>query len=119
MISSRVIPLAAIAVAVLAAPPVFAHARLVAATPASGSTVSSPRTIALTFSERFAAPFSTVEVEDQRGRAVALAKTVSQDGKTLSGTFAAPLPAGVYQVSWAIAAADGHRMTGTYSFTVR
>lgn len=119
MISSRIIPLAAFALAVLAAPPVFAHARLVAATPASGSTVSSPRTIALTFSERFAAPFSTVEVEDQRGRAVALTKRVSQDGKTLGGTFAAPLPAGVYQVSWAIAAADGHRMTGTYSFTVR
>lgn len=119
VISSRIIPLAAVALAVLAAPPVFAHARLVAATPASGATVSSPRTIALMFSDRFAAPFSTVEVEDQRGRAVALTKTVSQDGKTLGGTFAAPLPAGVYQVSWAIAAADGHRMTGTYSFTVR
>jgi methionine-rich copper-binding protein CopC len=37
----------------------------------------------------------------------------------LTVPFAAPLPAGVYQVSWAIAAADGHRMTGTYSFTVR
>lgn len=119
MIPNRLVPLAVVVLSVLAAPPVLAHGRLAAATPASGATVSSPRTIALTFSGRFAAPFSTVEVEDQRGRAVALTKTVSQDGKPLGGTFAAPLPAGFYQVSWAIAAADGHRMTGTYSFTVR
>jgi methionine-rich copper-binding protein CopC len=96
-----------------------AHARLVSASPANGSTVVSPRAISLTFSERFAGPFSTVEVEDGRGRAVVLTKTVSQDGKTLGGSFSAPLPAGTYRVSWAIAAADGHRMTGNYSFTVR
>ena len=97
----------------------YAHARLVSATPASGATVAAPRSISLTFSERFAAPFSTFEVEDGRGRAVALTKAVSEDGKTLGGSFAAPLPAGTYRVTWAIAAADGHRMTGTYSFTVR
>ena len=96
-----------------------AHARLVSASPSSGSTVGGVRTISLTFSERFAAPFSTVEVEDARGRAVSLTKTVSEDGKTLGGTFGAPLTAGAYRVTWAIAAADGHRMTGTYSFTVR
>ena len=33
--------------------------------------------------------------------------------------FAAPLSPGTYRVTWAIAAADGHRMTGNYSFTVR
>lgn len=104
---------------VASAPPVTAHARLVAATPASGATVGSTRTIALTFSERFAAPFSTVDVEDGRGRAVVLTKTVSEDGKTLGGSFSTPLPAGTYRVTWAIAAADGHRMTGNYSFTVR
>lgn len=110
---------AAFAAAALLASPVLAHARLLSATPASGATASAPRTISLTFSERFAAPFSTVEVKDERGRGVALTKTVSEDGKTLGGTFAAPLPPGAYRVSWAIAAADGHRMTGNYSFTVR
>jgi methionine-rich copper-binding protein CopC len=110
---------AATAAIILTASPVLAHARLVSATPSNGATVSAPRTISLTFSERFAAPFSTVEVEDGRGRAVSLTKTVSDDGKTLGGTFGAPLMAGAYRVTWAIAAADGHRMTGTYSFTVR
>lgn len=115
----RFMPIAVASALALSASPVLSHARLVSATPASGATVTAPRTISLTFSERFAAPFSTVEVEDGRGRAVALTKTVSEDGKTLGGSFAAPLTAGTYRVTWAIAAADGHRMTGTYSFTVR
>lgn len=111
--------LAACAVVMLSVSPVLAHARLQSATPANGATVSAPRMVSLTFSERFAAPFSSVEVEDGRGRAVSLTRAVSEDGKTLGGTFAAPLPAGTYRVTWAIAAADGHRMTGNYSFTVR
>ncbi|MGV9009997.1 copper homeostasis periplasmic binding protein CopC [Brevundimonas sp.] len=104
---------------IVASSSAYAHARLVSAIPGTGAAVSAPRTISLTFSERFAAPFSSVEVEDGRGRVVSLTKTVSEDGKTLGGTFGAPLTAGAYRVTWAIAAADGHRMTGTYSFTVR
>ncbi|WP_054110204.1 copper homeostasis periplasmic binding protein CopC [Brevundimonas sp. AAP58] len=119
MFSNRILFFAGVAALAASASPVAAHARLVAATPADGATVSAPRTVALTFSERFAAPFSTVEVEDGRGRAVVLTKTVSEDGKTLGGSFSTPLPAGTYRVTWAIAAADGHRMTGNYSFTVR
>lgn len=116
---NRILALTAASALVLSASSVLAHARLVSATPGNGTTVTAPRTISLTFSERFAAPFSTVEVEDSRGRPISLTKAVSEDGKTLSGSFAAPLTTGVYRVSWAIAAADGHRMTGTYSFTVR
>lgn len=116
---NRIITFAAASAMVLSASSALAHARLVSATPGNGATVTAPRTISLTFSERFAAPFSTVEVEDGRGRAISLTKAVSEDGKTLGGSFAAPLTNGVYQVTWAIAAADGHRMTGTYSFTVR
>lgn len=116
---NRTLPFAIASAIVLSASPVLAHARLVSATPGNGATVTAPRTISLTFSERFAARFSTVEVEDSRGRAVTLTKAVSEDGKTLGGSFAAPLTTGVYRVTWAVAAADGHRMTGTHSFTVR
>ncbi|MBX9707163.1 MAG: copper homeostasis periplasmic binding protein CopC [Caulobacteraceae bacterium] len=119
MFSNRILSLAGAAALVASASPAAAHARLLAATPADGSTVSAPRTVALTFSERFAAPFSSIEVEDGRGRTVPVTRSVSDDGKTLTGSFAAPLATGTYRVTWAIAAADGHRMTGTYSFTVR
>lgn len=116
---SRFISAIAVVAAFAAASPAFAHARLVSATPASGVTVSAPRTISLTFSERFAAPFSKVEIVDGRRRTVALRQSVSDDGKTLRGAPERPLSAGAYEVRWAIAAADGHRMTGSYSFTVR
>jgi len=115
----RIFSLVAAAAVVISASPVSAHARLVSATPASGAVVSPPGAVSLTFSERFAAPFSSVEVKDAQGRALTLRQEVSQDGKTLSGSFARPLPMGVYEVQWAIAAADGHRMTGSHSFTVR
>lgn len=115
----RILSLLTAAAVVISASPVSAHARLVSATPASGAVVSEPGAVSLTFSERFAAPFSSVEVKDVQGRAVTLRQAVSQDGKTLTGSFARPLTTGVYEVRWAIAAADGHRMTGSYSFTVR
>ena len=116
---ARALSLLAAAAVVISASPASAHARLVSATPASGAVVSAPGAVSLTFSERFAAPFSSVEVKDAEGRAVTLRQEVSQDSKTLSGSFARPLTTGVYEVRWAIAAADGHRMTGSYSFTVR
>ncbi len=115
----RISALATATAAVIMASPASAHARLLSATPGSGAVVSSPSAVALTFSERFAAPFSSVEVRDVQGRAVMLRQQVSQDGRTLSGSLARPLTTGVYEVRWAVAAADGHRMTGSYSFTVR
>ena len=116
---NQILPFAIASAMVLSASPALAHAKLVSATPGDGATVTAPRALSLTFSERFAAPFSSVAVEDGRGRPIPVTKTVSQDGKTLGGAFATPLPAGTYRVTWAIAAADGHRMTGNYSFTVR
>jgi copper resistance protein C len=117
--SNRILCSAVVAAMVASASPAAAHARLLAATPADGSTVSAPRAVALTFSERFAAPFSSVEVQDGRGRSIPVTRSVSDDGKTLRGSFPAALAVGTYRVTWAIAAADGHRMTGNYSFTVR
>ena len=116
---NRILPFVIASAVALGASPALAHARLLSATPGDGATVTAPRQVSLTFSERFAAPFSSVEVEDGRGRPVPVTKAVSQDGKTLGGSFTAPLAAGTYRVTWAIAAADGHRMTGHYSFTVR
>jgi len=44
----------------------------------------------------------------------------SDDGKTLTGTPTGAFMKGKYMLSWhAIAAADGHRTEGSYSFTVK
>ncbi|WP_066625539.1 copper homeostasis periplasmic binding protein CopC [Brevundimonas vesicularis] len=96
-----------------------AHARLVSATPAAGSTVSAPRTITLTFSERMVPAFSGFDVVNAAGATIPVRTQVSDDGKTVSGAPARALPAGAYTVNWRVASPDGHRMTGTTNFVVR
>lgn len=115
-----VVPVAAIAAAIALTPVMAqAHARLVSASPAANATVAPPRVLTLTFSERVAPAFSTFDVVDAAGVAATIRTQVSQDGKTLTGTLARPLPIGAYVVNWRIASSDGHRMTGSYGFTVR
>lgn len=108
------------AAAVVAAPiAAQAHARLVSATPAAKSAGASPRVVTLTFSDRVAPAFSSFDVVNAAGAKASVRTQVSQDGKTITGTLARPLAAGAYVVNWRIASTDGHRMTGSYDFTVR
>ncbi len=109
----------AAAVVAFAAGPAAAHARLVSATPAPNATVASARTLSLTFSERTVPAFSGFDVVNAAGEKVALETSVAEDGKTLTGTLSRALASGAYRVDWRIASSDGHRMTGSYTFTVR
>ena len=111
--------IAVVAVVAFAAGPAAAHARLVSATPAPNATVASTRTLSLTFSERMAPAFSSFDVVNAAGEKVAIQTSVAEDGKTLTGNFSRALAAGAYRVDWRIASSDGHRMTGSYTFTVR
>ena len=114
------VPYVALATAVvLAAGPAAAHARLVSATPAPNATVGATRTLTLTFSERSVPAFSGFDVVNSAGEKLAVRTSVAEDGKTLTGTLTRPLTAGDYRVDWRIASSDGHRMTGSYTFTVR
>ncbi|KQY85016.1 copper homeostasis periplasmic binding protein CopC [Brevundimonas sp. Root1423] len=114
------VPYVAIAaVGALAAGPASAHARLIGATPAPNATVAATRSVSLTFSERTIPAFSGFDVVNAAGEKVAITTSVAEDGKTLTGTLARPLAAGAYRVDWRIASSDGHRMTGSYTFSVR
>ena len=114
------IPIAAIVAAVtLAAGPAAAHARLVSSTPAANATVAPTRAVSLTFSERSVPAFSSFDVVNAAGEKVEIRVSASEDGKTLTGTLPRPLTAGTYRVDWRIASSDGHRMTGSYAFSVR
>ena len=109
------------AAAVLAmASPAFAHAHLVESTPAANATLSaSPRTITLTFNERVVPRFSKFELTMPAHRMdIPVTTTVSRDGKRIVGTVGSRLMKGSYRVSWTAAGADGHKMTGSYSFKV-
>ena len=117
---SRFAPAFAVAAIVaMAAAPVSAHARLVSSTPAADATIAPTRSVALTFSERMVPAFSTVEVVSATGVKASLSTSVSEDARSITGTLARPLTAGTWTVNWQIASSDGHRMTGSYAFTVR
>lgn len=96
-----------------------AHARVIASTPAASATVTSPRAISVTFSERVAPAFSGLDAGSAAGAEIAVTSRVSEDGKTISGGTARVLPAGADTVSLRAASADGHRMTGNFAFTIR
>lgn len=118
---SRFSPLSFVAVAavVAVATAATAHASLVSATPAPNSVVAPTRTVSLTFSGRIVATFSDFDVVDATGTKAEVRIAHGEDGKSMTGTLARPLAAGRHTVNWRIASSDGHRMTGSYIFTVR
>lgn len=123
-----------LAVAALLATNIFmpsaavAHSRMASSTPATGSTVSAPRVITMNFSEALLPPTAVASIVmtampgvKNHGEMVIRNFTPawSNGNKTLILTLRQPLKAGVYDVRWQAAGADGHRMTGKISFTVR
>lgn len=102
----------------LAAPAAYAHVELVSSSPTANATHHSPNRLTLTFSDAVVPAFSSFDLVDAAGAAIALRASISEDRKTLIGIPEQPLAAGQYTVNWRIASADGHRMTGSFSFTV-
>jgi methionine-rich copper-binding protein CopC len=100
------------------AAPAQAHDVLVSTSPADGSsTAVAPGKVVLTFSEPALGVGSVVVVTGpagpaQAGAAVVVAKTVSQQLRPGS-------PAGRYRVVWRVSSADGHPVSGQFSFTAR
>ena len=108
------------AAVIAAATQAQAHAHLVGASPGENATVASPKTLVLHFSERLEPKFSGLDVfKADGGKAPVTSEIPADDRKTIIGHATGPLPPGVYQVKWRTVAADGHRMEGSYSFTVR
>ena len=97
-----------------------AHAHPKTMAPAADATVAPPSEVSMGFSEALEAAFSSLAVIDAAGHAVAGGKT-ELDGAThtmLHMSLPALAP-GVYTVKWVAVARDGHRTSGSYSFTVK
>jgi methionine-rich copper-binding protein CopC len=101
--------------------PAFAHAMLERASPLVGSEVTaSPHEITLTFTEGVEPLFSTIEVRDAHGTAVATGKVRTEQGN--NRRLAVELPAlgsGTYTVTWHATSVDTHKTEGSYKFIVR
>jgi len=96
----------------------WAHGHLETAQPAADSKNAEVREIRLVFSEPIEPRLSTIKLESGEDRAVVepAAEVDAADPKVLVVHLFEKLPPGLYQVRWTVVAADGHRMSGHYSF---
>ena len=102
------------------ASPAFAHAFLERASPPVGSEVgTSPPELYLTFTEGVEPLFSTIEVSDASGAAIAAGKPHVAPGNDRRLVIDLPeLPPGTYTVIWHATSVDTHKTEGSYRFTV-
>jgi methionine-rich copper-binding protein CopC len=107
--------------ATLAAPLAMAHAKLTASNPAAGAVLeTAPADISLTFNEKIEQAFSNVTLTNSEGKAVETVKAkVDATNPAVVRVHTNGLSAGKYTVKWAVAGHDGHRRTGTFSFSVK
>jgi copper transport protein len=98
-----------------------AHAKLQTARPAADAQLNEPPSeIKLSFTEPIEVRLSTIAVRDrssERAQTVH-ASAVAGDRRSVAAPLT-PLQPGVYVVDWRVVSADGHAMTGSYTFTIR
>lgn len=93
--------------------------RLLSANPAPNSTVSAPNMIELHFSGDLAKQTSSFKLTGPDGQDVATMAMGANDAQSLATMPNATLPPGRYTVTWTVSTEDGHKTTGTYTFTVK
>jgi copper transport protein len=110
----------ALALVVVLAAPVSAHAVLLSETPRASSTVrDAPSELQLTFSENVEVSFGSIAVFNEKGERVDIG--APRQLSSPAHTVAAKLPhlgVGAYVVTWRVISADAHPVHGGYTFTV-
>ncbi|WP_052350548.1 copper resistance CopC family protein [Paenibacillus gorillae] len=116
MMASNIVVLLA-ALLILFPSAALAHSKLDSAVPADGETVKvSPNEITMTFNTKIE-KLSKFKLLNEAAEEVKTGKSVV-DGNTMSGDLPEKLVNGSYTVKWTIMGADGHTISGDYSFTV-
>ncbi|HZE29477.1 MAG TPA: copper resistance protein CopC [Gaiellaceae bacterium] len=96
-----------------------AHATLVRTEPAYGTRVErSPKLVRLHFDQSVDALPNAIRVYDANGRLLSGQTLLSADKRTID-TPVSRLPRGGYTVRWRAVSADGHVVSGVYTFGVR
>ncbi len=97
-----------------------AHAFLKRAVPAANSTVAPPPAeLRLIFGSKLESGFAKLQVNVNGQALTGLPDAATgDDGKTVSLALPTPAP-GTYTVKWSVVAHDGHRTSGTYTFTAK
>ncbi|MFI8320359.1 MULTISPECIES: copper resistance CopC family protein [Streptomyces] len=101
------------------APAASAHTDLTSSTPADGATLDAlPASIGLTFSDDMSQEYAKVALTAPDGTPAGAGEP-RVDGKSASLAVKPGLPSGKYTVGYRVVSADGHPVSGSYSFTVR
>lgn len=109
----------AIPLLLLMAGPAFAHAALKSSVPADQASVSAPQALELTFSEVLNLAFSGINLLGPDGTVVETGKPAAiGDGTAMSVAVPTTLAPGAYVVEWNVLSTDGHKLNGSYGFTV-
>jgi len=112
--------IAAAAFALLMPVVALAHAHPKVMDPAPGATVTAPKHVSIVFSEALDPKFSSLHLTRQSGQAVGTtSSTVAADDPKHMTLDLPMLSPGVYVVHWVSVATDGHRLEGSYDFTVK
>jgi len=117
----KFLSLAVLTAALLFAVPLaFAHAHPKVMFPTADSVGPSPAMVKITFSEALEPKFSSINVTDEAGKKFNTESSMPVSGDPMTLTLALPkLPPGPYIVHWLSVATDGHRLEGSYKFTVQ
>jgi methionine-rich copper-binding protein CopC len=98
----------------------FAHAHLSTSAPAAKSSVASPSELDLTFTEGLNLKFSGIKVAGPGDKEVKLGDAMlMNDDKVLMVPVSGKLEPGAYKVEWHVLSIDGHKMNGSFGFTVK
>jgi methionine-rich copper-binding protein CopC len=118
----KMLPILALTNALFGTTTAFAHAHLISAVPADKAVVTTaPTVLTLKFSEGVTLKFTGVEVTGPDKKAVSLgAESLDpKDDTLLTVPLAGGLGAGSYSVAWHALSTDGHKSSGTFTFTVK
>ncbi|MPV48971.1 hypothetical protein GCG21_02880 [Pseudactinotalea sp. HY160] len=97
--------------------PALAHSALTGAVPGEGDQLAStPGEVTLTFNEDITDLGTEVIVTGPNGDILSAGK-VEVEGPTITQRLVSSRPAGAYTVTWRAVSADGHPISGEYTFT--
>ncbi|MBI5451378.1 MAG: copper resistance protein CopC [Gammaproteobacteria bacterium] len=97
-----------------------AHIHMEHSTPAKDAVLTvAPQTVQLSFNGKISAEWAKIEVTDAQGRRVDDGKVINSDDPKQIQIGLPGIAAGIYEVKWSAVSGDGHRVKGTFTFTVK
>ncbi|MFJ3658721.1 copper resistance protein CopC [Streptomyces nigra] len=109
---------AALAALAVAAPQAAAHTELDISSPGANAELAGlPPSVTLTFSDAMTQKYAKVAVTSPDGTPAAAGKP-QVTGKTVTLALKPTSPPGQYTVGYRVVSADGHPVSGSYTFTV-